>query len=311
MKRYVVFVWLLLAGIGVCLAQPADEHPDPAKKAMVNELSEWNEGFWHYFKEGEYDEILNTFSPQIVFVASAELYSYPRLKNLYNSWAEKNITFDITIDSMRVQCLGDEHAAITTFGFSEQTNAKGEPYYTRFNCVSVLEKTEEDWQVNSLHEYTNSSPLLYHADLPIEWCKGEASEGTKFFVSMWYMYIYLFEDLAHSKSLGVSVEERATALGNKFAKTWPDDVPFERFCNAFLRNMQAATSRCELVQRNDEQMKIRNYKVYKPLLSEDLSDEEVVKFFEIVIGKVAEYNGVDFAMIDEGDYYTQVFTKKE
>jgi len=310
MKRYLVFVLLLLAGIGRCIAQPADEHPDPAPKAMVNELSEWNEGFWHYFKEGKYDQILNTFSPQIVFVASSELYSYPKLQNLYKSWAEKSITFNITIDSTRVQCLGNEHAAITTFGFSEQTNTQGEPYYSRFNCVTVLEKTEEDWQVNSLHEYTNSSPLLYHVDLPIEWCKGEASEGTKFFVSMWYMYTYLFEDLVHSESLGISVEERATALGNKFAKTWPDEVTFDYFCNAMLRNMQASTTKCELLERDESKMKVRNYKVYRQMLPEGLTDKDVVRFYEILVGTVAEEIGFEYAMIDEGEYFTQVFTKK-
>lgn len=108
----------------------------------------------------------------------------------------------------------------------------------------------------------------------------------------------------YAKSLGKSVEDAGSSVGDIVKLTWNKDTGFDGFVNAmlFIWVTYVPAGTVEIMDQTEGKIKIMIKNFYPPL-KETLADynvtyEQYLKFLDIYVSKLAEYVGAAYTQKD-------------
>ena len=278
------------------------------KEPTRESVETWHNQFWSYFSNLEFDKALSYYADDLTMVYNNQkmtkadvVKTFENADQVYISWYNK-------IDSFDIRILDNNMASITAFATCVNKDTSGIENHFVFNYSMVIKRTEKDWEIILLHEYVNPFPLMYSDAIQLEDRKKQANSNYKFLVMMSNSYALCINELATIKKLGMPVEDFAIQLGDKFADGWPP-LSFEELCNSVIYRTQAFSSKVKLIEHTDEKLIISSYKDYKRSCSEELTDEEFMKFWEILNGRITEKMGISLKIESDGDYMVSTLEK--
>ena len=118
--------------------------------------------------------------------------------------------------------------------------------------------------------------------------------------------------ISYAKASGKTVEDVASYMGELFAKTWKKENGFNGLLKGILHNSVCFTpgGTVEILEQSNEMMKLKATNFF-PYLKKNgsylgVTYPEYLSFTKMVMSKICEYMGADFAMEDtpEGMVWT-------
>lgn len=121
--------------------------------------------------------------------------------------------------------------------------------------------------------------------------------------------------ISYARSLGQTVEEAATTVGDMAAATWDSSMTFDDLINSMLYTyvVMAPSGKAEILEQSAEKVVFSVTDFYKPLdtmLAEyKITRAELTKFYEIYAKQIADIIGVKYAVRETANVITVTISR--
>jgi hypothetical protein len=122
--------------------------------------------------------------------------------------------------------------------------------------------------------------------------------------------------ISYAKSLGKSVEDAGSSIGDIIKVTWNKEAGFDGFVNGMLYVYVtfAPNGTVEIMEQTDNRIQFIVKNFYPPLKETlatfNVTYEEYLKFFDLTISKLAEYMGSKYSQKDSDGNLMVTIEKK-
>jgi hypothetical protein len=108
-----------------------------------------------------------------------------------------------------------------------------------------------------------------------------------------FMFNNVLVGINVAKSAGMTVEEYGKKCGAVFAPAWNKDMGFDQFVNTVLGHWSRLSDSVQIVEQSVDKVVFTSSEVYPALEKQGVmlgtSFEELVQFWDIVYGGIADY----------------------
>ncbi|MEE4198409.1 MAG: hypothetical protein V2I54_12255, partial [Bacteroidales bacterium] len=261
------------------------------EESLKNQVLEWHNQYWDTYTNLQFADADKFYAEDVIAISNEFLVDYDEIIKTHRNASKSLINMNCIIDSLKIIISEKNHASIVGFGYGSQVDTSEKVTNLRFNYTMHVKKEAADWKIKTMHEYVNYYPLTFSDNIPPEKRTGNIGLNYKYRVSLMHTWSIFVHDFKFLKSKGVPVEEYANAMGEYFAAGWNSKGSFEGFCKGVIRNSQIFSTEAEVLEKTEELLKVRYFKYYKYFLPKEISDQEMMKFWEITNNKIADKMG--------------------
>jgi hypothetical protein len=272
-----------------------------AETFVTNWLKNWETKKW--------DEILIALDENGSNITSVQTSSLTEEVKSLIEYYKKNVASDkIFVKSFSTEILGPS-AAIVTARYQETTDRLGKISTLDNLDIILLGMKDGVWKIKNYYPQYNY-PVIFSDKIDKEWQKGKLDLNTRFTGAvnqMGSMSYYFLEDY---KKNGTSPAQVGKSAGTRFAKFWDQSRGFEGLVAGILSNLQTMSTYIEVLERNGSIAKIKFAHFKQPQKSWDVTDQEILEYYQNIFGEIATHMGGTSSVVNEGEFLVLTLTKK-
>ncbi len=272
--------------------------------ALVASVKEFVEEYLSYYEKSDVEGFINCFDPNVELFVHNEDYSLEKLKESIVSQSEKrtkkeDLSIVCSVDDIKI--LVNSGSSVTAM-FSGLTIYHNKWRYKDYE-TQTLKMVDGKWKIVSAHMSSTINPIIFDENIVDEFKIGEIGSHYKYNIAKNHMYTFIVETISLAKSKGLSVNDYATGIGDRFATFWDKDKGVSGFIEGNVKNFQAFSSQLEILERDATNIKMKYPKEIKGYLTEDVSEEDFEIFFRVAMERIADYMGATSSFDVEDEFY--------
>ena len=302
----VLFITLLLMGCGKGKTDLSHDEGQMSPEQEQQVAASAKKFFMDYTRLHEnmrFDDACVCIDSNAILVVNHETTSYDEIKKMYEDFENKVQSLKLPVKKLQVRVIGPNEAVVNAkYSFNARLK-DGKEQNVEGTQTSILKRINGEWKFMANHETVDNYPLRFGDAIPLTSRTGAATIEQRFTNCIGQAYGMILGNIAMGKESGISVEDQARKMGEIFANTWNKEAGFDGLVRGVIYNIQALSTRPEILERSRDHLVVRMYKDYKPnLKTSGISDEEMLKWFEIVNGTIVRELGGTLKIEDEGNY---------
>lgn len=279
--------------------------------SLNQSAEEFVRSYFKMFEEKKWDEILRSYSEDGQMIWPNHAIS--SLPVTMKSIVEQN-KIDMSSDKIDVKwiladVMGPESAMVTA-SYLETTDRSGNVRVTDNLDVYLLNVEEGSWKIKKLIPQDNY-PLIYSEHIDKKFQTGRMGPLNRFDGALIQNgFIYMVE-LEFSKKRGTNPVELGKMIGERDAKIEHEVGEFAGLASAFVWGIQALSTYTEVIERNDNALKIKfiPFDIPKPWGS-DATNEDLRIMLENCWNESADSMGGSCSIEADGKFWVLALNKK-
>jgi hypothetical protein len=143
----------------------------------------------------------------------------------------------------------------------------------------------------------------------------EASNDIRWNRSAYLSWLNSLQLISLRKESGMTAREIGEANGELYAPTWSAQTPWALFRGMVWNQMTDPRTNCEVLSASPDEVRARCHMFFRQLVEQNQSRfnvtlDDVLESNRAFAGKVAEYLGMSWTEVIEGDYTVVTVTRR-